>query len=253
MDIFSSPTAVPRLLFTNNFDCIHVAFTNVRYNKITGKPGIKQKGNDIMPKFNVGDHVVSHCDFYGITKTGWTGVVTGFCIGDEDVMQVRGDNGVGGYTTFDVKIDDFDLVGYHDKIVITTDGKTTTATHYDGKRVIRKEIARCNPDDKFDFLTGAEIAFDRLTGREETKKRDLRELLTPGVFGKSDRYGEFVVIGNVMTFKDGGWMALSDYSADNLETTRGDKIEYIVKPTIASFNIAEIEFRDNKNVVWKRK
>lgn len=206
-----------------------------------------------MAKFKIGDHVVSHCDTYGITRSGWTGVVTGFVKGTEDFMFVRGDAGDGDMIEFDVEIDDFDLVFTQDKIVITTDGKTTTATHYDGKHVIRKETARCNPEDKFDFLTGATIAFDRLTGRDETKKRDLREYLTTGVFGKTNRYGEFAVIGTTMVFKDGGWMAIADYSADNLESCHGDKILYIVKPTIPSFNIARIEIHDNKNVVWKRK
>lgn len=204
-----------------------------------------------MAKFKVGDHVVSHCDQYGITKAGWTGVVTGFYHDDDEMMQVKGDNSMGGYTVFDVCINDFDLVCENHKIVITANGATTTATHYDGKRVIRKETAQCNPDDKFDFLTGAAIAFDRLTDRE--KKRDLREYLTPGVFGKSKKYGAFVIIGTIMTFKDGGWMSVSDYSADNLESRLGDKIEYLVKPSIPSFNVADIEFRDDKNVVWKRK
>ena len=206
-----------------------------------------------MAKFKIGDHVVSHCDTYGITRSGWTGVVTGFCTDDKEKMRVRGEYVRGKFVTFDVCIDDFDLVCNQDKIVITTDGKTTTATHYDGKHVIRKETARCHPEDKFDFLTGAAIAFDRLTGREEMKKRDLREYLTPGVFGKTNRYGEFAVIGTTMVFKDGGWMAIADYSADNLESRHGDKILYIVKPTIPSFNIARIEIHDNKNVVWKRK
>lgn len=206
-----------------------------------------------MAKFKVGDRVISHCDSYGITKTGWTGTVTGFYIGDEDMMRVRGDNSVGGYTVFDVCIDDFDLVNDQNKIVITTDGKTTTATHYDGKRVIRKETARCNPDDEFNFLTGAAIAFDRLTDREDTKKRDLREYLTPGVFGKTEKYGAFVVIGTIMAFADGGWMSVSDYSADNLEARQGDKISYLVKPSISSFNVAALEYDTNENVVWKRK
>ena len=205
-----------------------------------------------MAKFKVGDRVISHSDDYGITKTGWIGVVTK-TTSDGGLVYVRNENANKRPVVFCVHADDFDLVSDHYKIVITTDGKTTTATHYDGKRVISKKTARCNPDDKFDFMTGAAIAFDRLTDREETKKRDLRELLTPGTFGKTERYGEFVVVGNIMVFKEGGWMALADYSADNLETRRGDKIEYIVKPTIASFTIAGIEFRDNNNVIWKRK
>ena len=48
------------------------------------------------------------------------------------------------------------------KIVITTDGKTTTAKMYDGKSCIKVSEARCCPSDTFDFKTGAEIALNRL-------------------------------------------------------------------------------------------
>ena len=48
------------------------------------------------------------------------------------------------------------------KIVITTDGKTTTAKMYDGKSCIKVSESRCCPSDTFDFQTGAEIAFNRL-------------------------------------------------------------------------------------------
>lgn len=53
------------------------------------------------------------------------------------------------------------------KIVITTDGKTTTAKMYDGKSCIKVSESRCCPSDTFDFRTGAEIALNRLFG--ETK------------------------------------------------------------------------------------
>lgn len=52
------------------------------------------------------------------------------------------------------------------KIVITTDGKTTTAKLYDGKNVIKTAEAKCCQTDKFDFNTGALIAFGRLTDSE---------------------------------------------------------------------------------------
>lgn len=52
------------------------------------------------------------------------------------------------------------------KIVITTDGKTTTAKLFHGKTEIKHATARCAPDDKFDFETGAGIAVARLLGRE---------------------------------------------------------------------------------------
>ena len=52
------------------------------------------------------------------------------------------------------------------KIVITTDGATTTACFYDGKKVIKAAKAECSPEDEFDFKIGAKIAFDRLVDNE---------------------------------------------------------------------------------------
>ena len=52
------------------------------------------------------------------------------------------------------------------KIVITTDGKTTIAKLYDGKNVVKTAEAKCCSTDKFDFNTGALIAFGRLTDSE---------------------------------------------------------------------------------------
>lgn len=59
-----------------------------------------------------------------------------------------------------------------EKIVITTDGKTTTAKMYDGKEVVKTAIAKCSPEDEFDFETGAKIAFDRLFVKPEEKSFD---------------------------------------------------------------------------------
>ena len=52
------------------------------------------------------------------------------------------------------------------KIVITTDGKTTTAKLYNGKNIIKTAKTKCSPEDEFDFNTGALIAFGRLTDSE---------------------------------------------------------------------------------------
>ena len=51
----------------------------------------------------------------------------------------------------------------HEKIEITTNGKKTTAILYnhDGS-IKRKAIAKCSPDDMFDFEIGAQIAMKRL-------------------------------------------------------------------------------------------
>lgn len=56
-----------------------------------------------------------------------------------------------------------DLVEAHEeKIVITITGKTTTAKLYDGKKFVKEAKAKCSPEDEFNIVTGAVIAFSRL-------------------------------------------------------------------------------------------
>lgn len=55
------------------------------------------------------------------------------------------------------------------KIVITHDGKTTTATLYDGKKVVKRAESKCHPDDEFDFVVGAKLAVERLSGKSKPK------------------------------------------------------------------------------------
>lgn len=49
-----------------------------------------------------------------------------------------------------------------EKIVITSDGVTTTARKYDGKNLIKEAKAVCSKDDTFNFDVGAKLAMDRL-------------------------------------------------------------------------------------------
>ena len=59
--------------------------------------------------------------------------------------------------------DEFELVT-NEKIVITHDGKTTTATLYrDGEKVTT--TAKCAPDDNFGFIVGAKLAMERLVDK----------------------------------------------------------------------------------------
>lgn len=56
-------------------------------------------------------------------------------------------------------------------ITITSDGKITTAIFtVDGKEV-KKGIAKCSPEDKFNFKIGAELALERMWGKEEQKEK----------------------------------------------------------------------------------
>lgn len=130
-----------------------------------------------MGKFKVGDRVRFTADAIGIKLTGKTGTV----IPDKDCVILPGE---GATVQFDEPVEDFFEGGKRDwvwvfnhklelikpekqpVIVITSDGKTTTATKRLGKKVIRSATARCSGDDTFDFNTGAKIAFERLLVEE---------------------------------------------------------------------------------------
>lgn len=56
------------------------------------------------------------------------------------------------------------------EIHITTDGKTTYAVLKQNGKVLSRSEAKCHPDDKFDFETGAKIALDRLEIKKEVKQ-----------------------------------------------------------------------------------
>ena len=62
--------------------------------------------------------------------------------------------------------DDFEPAG-KEVVVVFRDGQKTVALHKVGKEVVNKSIARCCPDDKYDFMTGAKIAIDRIMGSEK--------------------------------------------------------------------------------------
>lgn len=56
------------------------------------------------------------------------------------------------------------------KIVITTDGKTTTAKMYKGKKLLKAAESSCSPEDTFDFAIGAKLALERVTEKEQKFK-----------------------------------------------------------------------------------
>lgn len=58
------------------------------------------------------------------------------------------------------------------EIHITTDGKTTYAVLKQNGKILSRSEAKCHPDDKFDFKTGAKIALDRLEIKKEVKQSE---------------------------------------------------------------------------------
>ena len=64
-----------------------------------------------------------------------------------------------------------DEAGCAQKIIITSDGKTTTARLVDGKKTLKTAQAVCADSDTFDFTTGAKIAFERITAEEKKPEK----------------------------------------------------------------------------------
>lgn len=65
------------------------------------------------------------------------------------------------------------------RIIIYDDGKTVYAEFKVNGKTVKMSMARCHPDDRYNFETGARIAFDRLFEKKKKKKKliTLREKL----------------------------------------------------------------------------
>lgn len=129
-----------------------------------------------MVKFKIGDRVKCVCMV--CSNEHVAGKIGTIVENDNGNFGVEFDKYVSGHMCGDIKhkdghcwwCDELDLIKACDestsksnqKIVITTDGKTTTAKMYDGKEVVKTAIAKCSPEDEFDFERGALIAFSRL-------------------------------------------------------------------------------------------
>ena len=126
---------------------------------------------------------------------------------------------------YDRNVVDFDKIDFtqrkHYRIVIDCDGDTTRAIMtIDGKE-IKGAVARRNPEDKFNWRKGAELAFDRLWNSqrkagEKPEVRKVKRWAEPGeyiriVMGEND-HGENYCDGDillVMSYYEGertGWV-----------------------------------------------
>ena len=85
------------------------------------------------------------------------------------------------------------------KIIITTDGVTTLARLFDGCNIINEAMAKCSPDDEFDFETGAALAFRRLREKMEKKPK----YYNGKVVCVEKKLGACYTVGKVYEFKDG--------------------------------------------------
>ena len=51
------------------------------------------------------------------------------------------------------------------RLDVVSNGKTVTAIYYKDDNIVAKGVARCHPEDEFDFFAGAEIAMQRAADR----------------------------------------------------------------------------------------
>ena len=124
-----------------------------------------------MSKFNIGDKVRCLGKHHNIEprfypENGTVGEIIGENLSsDAQTYKVRWEAGsTSGNDCWWAYNDDIELApaASAQKIVITTDGVTTLARLYDGKKVVRNAEAKCSPPDTFDLFTGAQLALDRL-------------------------------------------------------------------------------------------
>lgn len=151
------------------------------------------------------------------------------------------------------------------KLIVTTDGETTTAKLIDGKQTIKTATAKCSKDDEFCFETGAQIAVDRLLGKkpaepEEPKftKADLKD----GMFGyckvkglEGEREKWFVVVGGKLVYESGGFEVVSFFDEHlYICTAYGHTTQLsVVIDGAYSFDHAKNKLRHGAGIVYERK
>ena len=140
------------------------------------------------------------------------------------------------------------------KIVITTDGKTTTAKMYDGKKFVKSAKAVCSPDDKFDLGIGSALALERLVGNPKAtfeKPKFTKSNLKNGMFVLLEDTCWGVVVDNRIVLENGRYCEINDFNTDltSIFYTRG--INAVVKADC--FNRAKEYFKHAPDkVLFKR-
>lgn len=118
-------------------------------------------------KYKVGDRIRVRKDLKVFHFYGGIGFVAGMHIYRGEICTVskivdgrtyRFKEDKGAWAWSDEMLEPF----RDEKIVITTDGVTTTAKKYDGKKIVKEAKAVCSKDDTFNFDVGAKLAMERL-------------------------------------------------------------------------------------------
>lgn len=220
-----------------------------------------------MSKFKVGDRVRIRPDLKAGERYRQAGEAVAKCMATEDMVMLAGrvvtlqecpwgtryriEGSLRSWT-------DEMFVGLASakKIIVTTDGKTTTARLFNGKDLVKSATAKCSPKDEFVFETGAALALDRLLEREaksepEAPKFNKAELVN-GRFGRMSNGNWFVVVGDHFVYESGGFDlvgavdeggSLSHYSVDCIVEASS------FKHARSAFSI---DFYSPRRIIWTR-
>lgn len=193
------------------------------------------------PKFNIGDKVKTHSErgrgVNGVAYVSSMEEYSGVIARIEDINGTN-DNGVEKWfyrlesTPFYWHESLLEAVKSENKIVITTDGTTTRAALYDGRKLIREAKAICSKEDAFKFETGAKIAFERLTAKPAVKaepKKELKPLNTKIFVLNGD---DILKSSHIYEVKDGKIRAfIGSYPTEGLLYNMNDVVNYL-KPQL---------------------
>lgn len=140
------------------------------------------------------------------------------------------------------------------KIVITTDGETTTARMFSGKDLVKSAEAKCSPRDTFVFETGVALAMDKLLDQEkkaepEAPKFD-KEDLKDGMFIRVSDGSWGVIVGDLVVCDDGMFLRVSELHED-LTWDLAGTVEVVLEG-VTSFNGAKCTPRDSGCVKYIR-
>lgn len=123
------------------------------------------------------------------------GKIVELCHADDTYVHVKRRDGIG---IWQLKIDEVEPVKNECVVMYRKDNQVIALDKVTGE----KAIAKCSPEDEFDFYTGCKIAFDRLTEKEEVKKKAKIEPLNAKICVLDDREKKFTK-GKIYNITDG--------------------------------------------------
>lgn len=146
------------------------------------------------------------------------------------------------------------------KLIVTTDGETTTAKLIDGKQTIKTATAKCSKDDEFCFETGAQIAVDRLLGKKPVgsenpkfTKADLKD----GMFGFNMVHDcevcqWFVVCNGSFVYETGGFDRIDALDDSMSFLTSYGYVGTVIDGAVG-FDNARGMYKRGQGIVYERK